>query len=62
MVQSSPVMMTGETDGIVTIEGTTLTGGTMIDVMTDMMEIEGIVVIATGAETVLRFVESAVVL
>lgn len=60
MVQSSPVMMTDETDEIVTIEGMTLTAGAMIGVVTDMMETGGIVVIATGAETAQRFVQNAV--
>lgn len=57
-VQSSPVMKTGETGEIVMIVYTTLTAGAMIGVVTAMMETGGIVVIATGAETVLRFVPS----
>lgn len=57
-VQSSPAMMTGETGEIAMIVCTTLTAGAMIGVVTAMMETEGIVVIATGAEIVLRFVPS----
>lgn len=50
--------MIGETDEIVMIVDMSLTAGTMIAVVTAMMATEGIVVTATGAETVLRFVPS----
>lgn len=49
-------MMTGETGEIVMIVDTTLIAGAMIVVVTATMETEGSVVIATGAETALRFV------